>query len=128
MTSLPEEEEFCKMILAEATEDILGLWEPLWTTRSMFASEDNEQQIELAKRCVRRLALEGLIVFIVRRPPEEAPGTFGPEVGELSPTEGIAELDDEWWTSLPVTGRPDGSTVWFEATEKGRELILRPSG
>ena len=106
----------CGLLLAEAAEEHLGVWEFLWHAYETLGASDEEEAKQIALGLVLQFLREGLLEagFL-----EGSPAAF--KAWELSPQEAVTWISRAWERlgREPFTG----DICWFRITPAGKNRL-----
>lgn len=119
-------ERFKWTILGDAaTEDVQGVWEPLWELRSCYeipGLSETERQ-DMVDRALRELFADGLIYFFRGGRPGQLNQAADDPSARLTSEEVDETLKSDWWRG-PATLPHNHPNVWWCATEKGETTYM----
>ena len=121
-SSFPDQLQSLKLLLlGDAVEGWVGIWEPLWSIRGELPDVPPEAHIPLAEHLLVDLLDGGLADFLGRTLVGTWPSVeLGDILQPLSDVQARAAISSTWWRMTPL-GRPPGDfSIGFCASEAGR--------
>ena len=110
----PEAEELRRSLIADATNDVIGVYEALWDANTRWPERPPSERLRIAEEAVRSALDEGLLIVEV--------GSWQDGTTPVDDAEARTLLNE--WATWAI---PDGPKVFVWRTDKGIEHARRAS-